>query len=462
MEDVEAWQAVDKQTVNALVDRLSCLSANYARIFFDKAIEGGSVPLERLHICLGARQVTVEPALVALQEPSIGRNLARVDGQDFLDRVTLDRVETKACLLVADGAVRLAILVLSALVAQLKVVRENELLVGVQVHLVFDILVTKERLCGTLGAFEALWALPVALRNLDELRLQAPEVVHFIADGTDQQALPLLARMALLTEHAVVAAPVVLELGSTVLRVGQTVRVEALGAQVAGEEVIVVAEGAAEIAHLFEDQSWVFKADLYRVGVPARVSFVVRRQVFHQLLPLLVGWQFALFRNLAVQVFDICELEHAVNGWARAVLRHRAACLRNPVEDCAGDAKDAEVRNLTALQHLFGSNFESCCSFGSFGATGNDALAQVLGNVAHLERELILVPCRSTVDLDDLDKLAILQEGVCLLVQLGRLVVDLRRVVIRLRVYKNAAQISPEMLRVRQVALVRTNISLDP
>ena len=119
-------------------------------------------------------------------------------------------------------------------------------------------------------------------------------MVNFVADGTDEEPLPLLARVALLAEHAVVTAPVVLELLAVTLWVRQAVRVEALAAEVAAEEVFLVAERAAQITHLLKHQGWVCEADFDRIGVPASVTLIVRLKILHQLLPLLVGGQLAL------------------------------------------------------------------------------------------------------------------------------------------------------------------------
>lgn len=118
-------------------------------------------------------------------------------------------------------------------------------------------------------------------------------MVNFVADGTDKEPLPLLARVALLAEHAVVAAPVVLKLLAVALWVGQAVWVEALTAEVATEEVFFIAKRAAQIAHLLKNQGWVCEADFDRIGVPASVTLIVRLKILHQLLPLLVGGQLA-------------------------------------------------------------------------------------------------------------------------------------------------------------------------
>ena len=70
-------------------------------------------------------------------------------------------------------------------------------------------------------------------------------MIYFITDRAYEKPLPLLARVAFLAEHAVVAAPVVLELLSVRLWIGQTVRVERFSAQVATQEVFFVSESAA-------------------------------------------------------------------------------------------------------------------------------------------------------------------------------------------------------------------------
>lgn len=70
-------------------------------------------------------------------------------------------------------------------------------------------------------------------------------MVYFITHRAYEKPFPLLARVALLAEHAVVAAPVVLKLLPIRLRIGQTVWVERLGTQVATQEVLFVSESAA-------------------------------------------------------------------------------------------------------------------------------------------------------------------------------------------------------------------------
>lgn len=58
-------------------------------------------------------------------------------------------------------------------------------------------------------------------------------MVNFVADCADQQAFPLLRRVALFAEDAVVAAPVVLEASRILLWLRQAVWVETFAAKVA-------------------------------------------------------------------------------------------------------------------------------------------------------------------------------------------------------------------------------------
>ena len=96
--------------------------------------------------------------------------------------------------------------------------------------------------------------------------------------------------MTLLTEHAIVASPVLLEGQAITLWIGQTVRMETLTAQVAAEEVFLIAESSTQVAHLLKNERWVSERNLDRIRVPACVSFVISCQVIHELLPLLVSW----------------------------------------------------------------------------------------------------------------------------------------------------------------------------
>ena len=102
-------------------------------------------------------------------------------------------------------------------------------------------------------------------------------MVDFVTDCANEKTLPLLARMTLLTEHAIVTAPGVLEGLSATLRVGKAVWVKALTAEVAAKEVLLVAERATEITHLLKHESWILKAYFDRVRVPAGVPFIIRR-----------------------------------------------------------------------------------------------------------------------------------------------------------------------------------------
>ena len=79
----------------------------------------------------------------------------------------LNRVQTEASLLIADGAERFAILVLAALITKFEVVGEDEIFVWVQVDFILNVLLIEERLCPAFGALEAVRTLPVAGGHLD-------------------------------------------------------------------------------------------------------------------------------------------------------------------------------------------------------------------------------------------------------------------------------------------------------
>jgi len=78
------------------------------------------------------------------------------------------------------------------LIAEFEIEGMNELLVGIQVDPVLNVCRAEELLRIALCALEAVWALPVALRDLDQLGLKAPVVVNFVAYRADQESFPLL------------------------------------------------------------------------------------------------------------------------------------------------------------------------------------------------------------------------------------------------------------------------------
>jgi len=80
--------------------------------------------------------------------------------------------------------------------------------------------------------------------------------------------------VAFLAENAVVAQPVLLELRYRVLGTGKTVGMEALAAQVAAQEILLVAERSTQIAHLLKNQTWIIETYPHWALVPAFV-FVV-------------------------------------------------------------------------------------------------------------------------------------------------------------------------------------------
>jgi hypothetical protein len=137
-----------------------------------------------------------------------------------------------------------------------------ELLVGIQINSVLYVFLAEKLSSIALNALKAVWAFPIALWNLDKLRFKAPIVIDLVTHCADQKAFPLFGRVAFLTKDAVVAPPVLLKASGVLLRVRQAIGVETFATKVAGKEVVRVAKGTAKIAHLSEDQRWIFKTDL--------------------------------------------------------------------------------------------------------------------------------------------------------------------------------------------------------
>lgn len=86
-------------------------------------------------------------------------------------------------------------------------------------------------------------------------------MVNLVADSTDKQAFPLLRRVALFAEDAVVASPVVLVLASLLLRFRQAVGMETFPAKIARKKIFLVAKRPTEVAHLHKNKSRILKAD---------------------------------------------------------------------------------------------------------------------------------------------------------------------------------------------------------
>jgi hypothetical protein len=81
---------------------------------------------------------------------------------------------------------------LTTLVAKLKVTAQNVLFFGVQVNFVCDVCSREECLRATSFTIETIGTLPVALRDLNKLRLQTPVMVNLITHRTNEKTFPLL------------------------------------------------------------------------------------------------------------------------------------------------------------------------------------------------------------------------------------------------------------------------------
>jgi len=91
--------------------------------------------------------------------------------------------------------------------------------------------------------------------------------------------------VALFAEDAVVASPVVLKARWIILRLRQTVRMEALATKIARKEILLVAKRPTKVAHLHKDQRWIIEANLDWVRVPVAISIFVVFEFLNQLQP---------------------------------------------------------------------------------------------------------------------------------------------------------------------------------
>ena len=144
-------------------------------------------------------------------------------------------------------------LILSTLIAKLKISTQYVLFIRIQVNLSSNIFLTKEFLRATVLTAKAVGTLPITIRHSYQLIFETPVMIILIANSTNQQALPFFRRMAFLAEDTVVAEPVGLVFLHLVFGVGQAVGVERLATQVTRQEVFLVAERAAQITHFFVD-----------------------------------------------------------------------------------------------------------------------------------------------------------------------------------------------------------------
>jgi hypothetical protein len=169
-------------------------------------------------------------------------------------------VQAKTCLDFANVAEGELELVLPTLVAKFEVVRKRVLFIVIQVHFVLNVLLTEERPRATTAALEAVFALPAAGRNVHNWRLEALEMLGFLAAVADHKEFPVSAAVAVSAENAVVAEPVPLELLQVVWRGRrQTVGMERLAAKVAPQKVLAVRKGPAQVAHFLEEQTFLVK-----------------------------------------------------------------------------------------------------------------------------------------------------------------------------------------------------------
>jgi hypothetical protein len=215
------------------------------------------------------------------------------------------------------------VLVLAAFVAEGEVLGELEVVEGVGDRVEEEGLAglqvqgrVEEGLCVAFAAREAFVAFPLALGDVLNRRVEAKRVEGLVTDVTVEQVGLLSCARADLTELAVEALPVGLELGDQSLVLGllllerlllllllrvllrallarpywlqlQAVGMEGLATEGAGEKVLPLAEGPAQVAHLLEDELGVVERTPRRVRVVTPLVVYLLVIVHHQLLVLL-------------------------------------------------------------------------------------------------------------------------------------------------------------------------------
>lgn len=168
----------------------------------------------------------------------------------------------------------------------------------------------KERISIALLALEALLALPLTFWDAIQGRAQTERVKRLVAHVAVQQKRLLRGARAYVTELAIEALPVRLELGDQglivlgcdhlrmlVLTVGdlaaigrhqlEAVGVKGLAAEGTAQEVSLVAEGTAQVAHLFKAKLGIVEGAFGWIRVVAPVIVHLLVVCHHHLLVLL-------------------------------------------------------------------------------------------------------------------------------------------------------------------------------
>ena len=147
----------------------------------------------------------------------------------------------RSCFFEADAAVLFLVLVLPAVITKTEVFREL-VIVDREVNSILDIVIVEVLVSAALFAFEAVLALPL-LGDVLYLRLKAERVVGSVADSAEHQQVFVGGLSAVLTGFAVQALPVGLVHSEDVIGLQlETERVEALPAQDASHELLLVSE----------------------------------------------------------------------------------------------------------------------------------------------------------------------------------------------------------------------------
>lgn len=178
-------------------------------------------------------------------------------------------------------AKRLSILVLTTLEAKLKIKTKCVLLIWIEIYFVFNIFSTEKLFCTTSSAFETIWTFPTAFWNIDKFRLHTPIVISFITNCAQNKSFPLFWAVTLFTENTVIAEPTILISLCHIFGTRKAVRMETFAAEITANEFLFKTKWTTQVAHFFENETWIIKAHPDWVAIPTRISFITQSKTFH-------------------------------------------------------------------------------------------------------------------------------------------------------------------------------------
>lgn len=161
----------------------------------------------------------------------------------------------------ADLALLFFVFVLAAFVTKGEIFRQGIITIC-QIYTVLDVFFVVEFIGAAILTLETIFALP-GLRYMSDLRLQAERVVGPVTNVAEWQVLLMSGLTTDFARFAIDALPV--GFSDVFGRQLQTIDMIALGTQGAGQEVFLVAECTAEVAHVFENEPRIIKRASDRV-----------------------------------------------------------------------------------------------------------------------------------------------------------------------------------------------------